>query len=217
MVPGPTAEELAALLRRRRVLDMPALRRGFPQRSQRSIMRDLAAIGYLSSCNNSGGFYTLPDIPEFDADGLWRCEQALFSRQGTLKATVRHLVHTAECGHTQRELHQRLQVRVHNTLLELVSAREIAREVIEKLFLYVSAELEVQAAQLTRRRAWLQQAAAPPTVGPHEVIAILLAVIHHGAPQPEQVVARLRSEGHRLSLAQVEQVLARYDLGGKKN
>ena len=148
----PTAEELAALLRRRRVMDMPALCRAFPQRSQRSLIRDLNAIGYLSSCNNSGGFYTHPDIPEFDDDGLWHHEQALFSRYGSLKATVRHLVRTAESGQTERDLHRRLQLRVHNTLLDLVSAQEIARELIDKLFLYVSADLEVQAAQLARRR-----------------------------------------------------------------
>ena len=102
-MPSPTAQALAALLRRHCVLDMPRLRRTFPARSRASFMRDLAAIGALSSCNNSGGFYTLPDIPEFDADGLWRYERALFSRHGTLKATVRHLVRTADSGQTQRE------------------------------------------------------------------------------------------------------------------
>lgn len=210
---GPAAEDLAAVLRRHHVLDMPSLRRAFPQRSQRSIMRDLAAVGYLSSCNNSGGFYTLRDIPEFDADGLWRHEQSIFSRHGTLKATVRHLVRTAESGRTQHELQQRLQVRVHNTLLELVSAREA----IEKLFVYVSADFAVQATQLARRRAWLQQAEAPPSLGPNEVIAVLLAMIQHEARQPDQVLAHLRAEGHPVSLAQVEEVFVRYALGGKKN
>jgi len=198
-------------------MDMPALCRAFPQRSQRSLIRDLNAIGYLSSCNNSGGFYTHPDIPEFDDDGLWHHEQALFSRYGSLKATVRHLVRTAESGQTERDLHRRLQLRVHNTLLDLVSAQEIARELIDKLFLYVSADLEVQAAQLARRRGLLQHAAAQPPLGPYEVIEVLLAVIHHGARQPEQVVAHLRAAGRAVSAEQVQQVFARYELGGKKN
>ena len=212
-----TTEELTALLRRGRVMDMPALRRAFPHRSRRSIIRDLGAVGYLASCNYSGGFYTLADIPEFDADGLWRHEQALFSRHGTLRATARHLVRTAESGQTHHELHQRLQLRVHNTLLELVSAREIAREIIDKLFLYVSADLDVQAAQVARRRTLLQRAEELPPLEPDDVIAVLLAVIHQGARQPEQVVAYLRSEGRLLSLAEVEQVFAWYELGGKKN
>ena len=217
-MPGPTAEALTALLRRHRVLDMPALRRAFPTRSRASFMRDLAAIGSLSSCNNSGGFYTLPDVPEFDADGLWRWERALFSRHGTLKATVRHLVRTADSGQTQRELQQRLQLRVHNTLLELVSAREIARELIDQLYLYVSADLEVQAAQIARRRALLRQPEHPP-LGLSEVVEILLVVIHHGTHdvcQPQEVRAELCARGCVVSLAQIQDVFERYDLG-KKN
>lgn len=217
-MPGPTAEALTALLRRHRVLDMPALRRAFPTRSRASFMRDLAAIGSLSSCNNSGGFYTLPDVPEFDADGLWRWERALFSRHGTLKATVRHLVRTADSGQTQRELQQRLQLRVHNTLLELVSAREIARELIDQLYLYVSADLEVRAAQIASRRALLAPPEHPP-LGLSEVVEILLAVIHHGTRdvcQPRLVLEELRARGRVVSLAQIQEVFERYDLG-KKN
>ena len=87
-----TAAQLVELLRCERVLDMPALRSAFPGRSQRGIMRDLAAVGYRTSCNLHGRFYALADVPEFNEDGLWRHRQVLFSRQGTLKATVRHLV-----------------------------------------------------------------------------------------------------------------------------
>ena len=93
-----TQTELIRLLRAERVLDMPALRHAFPGRSQISIFRDLVAVGYVTSCNLDGRFYTLAETPTWDPDGLWRCAPALFSQHGTLKATIRHLVEQAEAG-----------------------------------------------------------------------------------------------------------------------
>ena len=216
-MPPDTTQQLAALLRRERVLDMPALQLAFPHRSRRSIIRDLVAVGYRTSCNFSGGFYTLADTPEFDADGLWRHGQVLFSREGTLKATVRQLVHAAESGQTHRELQQRLQIRVHNTLRELVGAQEIAREIVEKLFLYVSTDPGVRSDQLEHRRALLQQAEGHPPLEPYEIIEVLLAVIRCGVLVPGRVFAHLRAEGHAISAAQVQRVFAQYELPGKKN
>jgi len=209
-----TQRQLVRLLRRAHVMDMPALRNAFPDRSQRSIIRDLVAVGYLASCNLDGRFYTLAATPEFDTDGLWRHDRAIFSRHGTLKASVRHLVEKAEDGRTHPELQARLQLRIHDTLLDLVQQGQIAREMLNKLFLYVSADLQVGAAQVARRRA--EMAPEPAPLDAEGVIAVLLTLIQHGARQPEQVVAQLRSEGRAVSLAQVAQVFARYDLG-KKN
>ena len=153
-----TAAQLVELLRRERVLDMPALRSAFPGRSQRGIMRDLAAVGYRTSCNLHGRFYALDDVPEFDGDGLWRHGHVLFSRQGTLKATVRHLVEAADDGRTHGELQERLRLRVYDTLLDLVQKGEIAREALDQLFLYISADLQIGSAQLRRRRAQMTPA-----------------------------------------------------------
>lgn len=88
--------------------------------------RDLKVIGHLYSCNHAGRFYTLTDVPQFDADGLWQYQGVFFSRHGTLKATVGHLVQTADAGRTHHELQELLCVRVHNTLLDLVRRNEIA-------------------------------------------------------------------------------------------
>jgi hypothetical protein len=209
-----TAAQLVELLRCERVLDMPALRSAFPGRSQRGIMRDLAAVGYRTSCNLHGRFYALADVPEFNEDGLWRHRQVLFSRQGTLKATVRHLVEAADDGRTHGELQERLRLRVHDTLLDLVQKGEIAREALDQLFLYISADLQIGNAQLRRRRA--QMTPAPPPLDASTVIAVLVTVIRREARRPEDAVAHLRAEGRPVTLEQVREVFERYELG-KKN
>ena len=57
-----------------------------------TVRRRLKEWGALSSYNRSGQYYTLPSIPEFNKQGLWRHEGAFFSKHGTLKNTVIHLV-----------------------------------------------------------------------------------------------------------------------------
>ncbi len=207
---------LKHLFRHNLVLDMPAILQAFPNRSRCSIFRDLTAIEYLSSYNHAGRFYTLTDVLQFDADGLWKHQGVFFSRYGTLKATVRHLIQTSAAGKTHPELQQCLCVRIHNTLLDLVRQNEIARETIDKLFVYVHVDPEVRANQITKRWEQIEFRPPAPPLGPFETIEVLLDVIHHEERQPERVFRHLRDKGLGVTLEQVVAVFNCYDLG-KKN
>ena len=55
-----------------------------------SILRDLKSIGYYSSYNGRGKYYTLSSAPEFDDLGLWKYQDAYFSIRGTLLDTAEH-------------------------------------------------------------------------------------------------------------------------------
>ncbi len=50
--------------------------------SSRTVQRRLGVWQAINSYNRNGGYYTLPDIPKFDANGLWRYRAASFSRFG---------------------------------------------------------------------------------------------------------------------------------------
>jgi hypothetical protein len=210
------AKRMIHLFRRNPVLDMSAILKAFPDRSRCSIFRDLKEIGYLSSYNQSGQFFTLTDLPRFDSDGLWQHQGVFFSRHGNLKATVTHLVRTADAGKTHHELKDLLHVRVHNTLLDLVRQNEIAREELDKLFLYVHVDFKVRAEQIAKRREQDQIEHRPLPLGPFEIIEVLLDVIHHGEQKPEGIVAHLRAKGIGVTFEQVLKIFACYDLG-KKN
>ena len=56
-------------------------------RPRESILRDLKGIGYYSSYNERGKFYTLDSTPEFDDLGLWKYRHAFFSIKRTLLDT----------------------------------------------------------------------------------------------------------------------------------
>ena len=45
-----------------------------------------------TSINKNGRYYTLPQIPVFDQNGLWRYQTVIFSKHGNLKQTIIALI-----------------------------------------------------------------------------------------------------------------------------
>ena len=60
--------------------------------------------GAHTSYNLNSRYYALPDVTRFDANGLWRCRGAFFSRHGTLRETVRAVTVASEAGLTSVEI-----------------------------------------------------------------------------------------------------------------
>ena len=214
MPDAPSAQQLSGLFRTTPVMRMSDIERTVAGRSRRSLFRDLTSLGYLSSYTHTGRYYTLSSVPDFDVDGLWRYQGIGFSRDGTLKATVRRLVDTSEAGRTQRELQLRLGVRAHNPLLDLVESKQLGREPIEGEYVYVAAVRRRSALQLGCRRA-LVAAGSPRTTSPPEPtleVEVLLEVIHGSVVRldAQEVAARLVARGVAVTAAQVEQVFRRH-------
>ena len=206
---------LRKVFRQRRIVDLPVLFKALQTDAPMSVYRRLSPLGYISSYSHNGRFYTLDDIPKFDSNGLWQYQGVFFSRHGTLMSTTVHLVESAEAGRTHKELVDALRVRVHNTLLDLVKGKRIGRELLDGLFLYVSAERERAAAQVSRRRqkpAAVVQAAV--LSGQSLEIAVLLEVIHGARliPEPAQVVERLAGKGVGVGRDQVEAIFHKHGL-----
>ncbi|MBM4044859.1 MAG: hypothetical protein FJ279_07085, partial [Planctomycetes bacterium] len=131
---------LRRLFRKSLVADLDALFEVLHTRSRMTVFRRLKDVGYLSSFSHTGRYYTLADIPQFDEHGVWHYRGVGFSRAGTLKRTTAELVRISEAGRTHPELEQIVRVRVHNTLLDLVEEKEIGRERLGGLYIYVSRE-----------------------------------------------------------------------------
>jgi hypothetical protein len=194
-------------------MSMPQLLQALAPRSRRSLFRDLGSLGYLSSYSHTGRYYTLGSIAEFDNDGLWRYQGIGFSRDGTLKSTVRRLVEVSNAGSTQRELALRLEVRVHNPLLELLVRRQVARESIDGEYVYVARRRAQAAAQLARRRD--QLATRPVAPQPSLEVEVLLEVIRGARlaePDAARLAARLETRGIRATAIDVAGVLERHGL-----
>lgn len=210
-------ETLLALFDSRAVVDLPAIREALGGKSAMTAFRHLRQLPYRRSYNHNGRYYTRHVPGRYDRLGLWSHGDVHFSIDGSLKETVRRLVCEAEAGTTQRELQERLRVRVHNTLLGLVRAAEVHRSTIASVYVYFHIEASVREAQLERRRESMAMATRlEPEVDDQVIIRVLLLLIRHPGSTAANVVAHLRGHAPQIVMQQVEAVFIRYELGGKR-
>jgi hypothetical protein len=151
---------LRQLLLRNQIATLTELKQTLGTTVDVTVFRKLKELDYLTSYSHCGGHYTLREIAQFDADGLWSCQSVWFSRYGTLLATAEAFVHRSTQGYFAEELARSLHVEVQDALLELVQRRRIVRQQVSSRYLYASVDAATRHQQLLRRRA----AEAIPTV-----------------------------------------------------
>lgn len=215
-------QALARFFVRRRIAPLGELFRVLKTRSRMTVFRKLTAVGYLASYSHARRFYTLKDIPKFDVSGLWQHRGVCFSRHETLKETVAELIEHAESGRFHRELEEALQVRVHNTLLDLVRRRRIGRTSVGGEYLYLSRHKAKAATQAAKRQETLPDtagrgAATTQEAGPWVVIEVLSEVIRmvRSRASPARIVARLASRGVAVTAETVAWIFRKYGVQKK--
>jgi len=209
-----SAAAVSELFARRRVVELAALFEALKTTSRTSVFRRLSPLGYLTSYSHTGRYYTLKSIPTFDPEGLWQHQGVLFSVHGSLKETAWHMVETSRAGRTHEELRDRLRVRVHNALLDLLEEKRLQREMLGEVFLYLSAS---RSRAKTQRRQRLEETRSALEVPPYLVVEILIEVIHgaRAVPEPNLIASRLAARGVRAPPQVVEAVYERHGLGKK--
>ncbi len=149
-------QPLQDLFQRLQAVTMPEMKAALGTEVDQTVFRKLAPLSYRSSYSHRGGFYTLDSIARFDADGLWGCRGAWFSRQRTLLATARHLVSEAPAGYFAHELDARLHVSVKDALRQLVHQGRLERQPLGSLYLYTAADRVRRQEQWASRQAQVQ-------------------------------------------------------------
>jgi len=207
------ASRLNQLFHRKRAALLDDLRAALGTASRTTIFRILKAVGYFTSYSHAGRFYTLRRIPRFDRLGLWSWRGIGFSSHGTLRASLIFLVEQSEAGRTHEELQRQLGLRVHDTLRSLVQEGSIARERLEDVYLYLSADPKKAAAQMTARQE-LQVASRAAVVPPDPllVIDVLAEVIHHPRDDAAGIAGRLQAAGRIVTAKQVDEVFRSYSV-----
>jgi len=181
--------------------------------SRRTVQRRLKEWQAINSYNHNGGYYTLPDIPQFDASGLWNCREARFSRHGNLPQTVVQLVHDAPAGLTAAELGERLGLRPGSFLWNFRAHPELKREKHHGVYVYFASQPAVYAGQ-RQRRSLPRSSKREPT--DTEAVAILVEQIKHPAIGFEELCRRLRMKKLPVTPDMVASFFARHGLSVKK-
>jgi len=223
-MPRRSLESLHALLDTHEVVQFDDLRAALDDASRATTFRYLKHLPYHRSYNHNSRYYTRRDPARYDPFGLFSIGDIHFSRDGSLGQTLIRLVCESRAGWSQRELERLLHVRVSVLLLEAVRRGQIAREKLERIYIYVHPQAALRDAQLQRRRELVDSEPLPRggdveiELSDAVVIEVLLVLIHHPGSTPGQVVRRLRGHAPPIPIAQVRSVLARYaldDLGKK--
>ncbi|MCL2153986.1 MAG: hypothetical protein FWH57_13745 [Oscillospiraceae bacterium] len=193
-------------------------------RPRESILRDLKNMGYYSSYNERGKFYTLCSTPEFDGLGLWKYSNAYFSIRRTLLDTAEYLVSTSNAGYTHDELRQILGIGIQNSLHTLTITDKIVRRQIGAQYVYFGKESIGKQGEkrnampdppIVRKSIKMPGVRSYPDMEPALVIDILIAALR-GYDADSAALSYLHSTGSPVTAQQVTTVFRYYDIG-KKN
>ena len=198
--------------RRRKILTLGELSELLPS-SIHTARRRLKQWRAHTSYNQNGRYYALPEVPEFDGNGLWRCRGVFFSRHGNLKQTVVELVRCSRAGLDAGEMGSLLGLDPRSFLSAFANHPQIKREKTQGRFIYYCAERSVCAAQQQHRGA-LDAKGRPPT--PHEAIAILVEKIKGPDLSNEALSRRLRTQTLRVEPETIENLFVQHGLVEKK-
>jgi hypothetical protein len=132
------AKRLFKLLKKQKIANMLELKKALGTNSSMTIFRKLKELDYISSCSDSGKYYSLLQIAQFDIRGLWLYKSVLFSTYGTLGETLRTLIEESEKGYSCVELETLLKVKPNEALLYLIKKKRIYREKVFGIYIYFS-------------------------------------------------------------------------------
>ncbi len=211
-----SAQVLLELLETKSIVEFQDILTALDGASSSTAFRYLQQVPYRSSYNYNGRYYTLYEPSRYDRFGLLHHGDIYFSRDGTLKATVKRLIQESETGFTQREMQELLRVRVQAFLRVLVKEREIERERLGGIYHYFHANSEIGKVQRQGRLKRLEAAKQSPVeIDDTIIIRVLIVLIRYPGSAPDQVIRHLRGYSPPIVLKQVDAVFARYDIGKK--
>jgi hypothetical protein len=173
--------------------------------------RRLKAWRAYTSYNRNGRYYTLPEIAEFDENGLWQYQGICFSKHGNLKQTLVHLVTHSAQGLSGGELGELLGLQPRSFLSHFRDHPALYRENVRGRWIWFGADPKIREKQKkTRLTEVVVKAPRMPT--DTQAVLILVDLIKHPNSGLEQVARRLRPQGLELDVDTIRQLLAHHGL-----
>ncbi len=188
---------------------------GFLKCSSKTIQRRLKIWRALTSYNKNSSYYTLPEIVNFDLNGIWSYKGILFSKYGNLNETVIHLIHTAEAGLSGHELGKVLHLEPRSFLSHFRENPKLYRKKIDGRFIYFSGKIKYRKKQIEKREEQekIIDGGFPTDA---QAVIILVELIKQPTVSAQKLAKRLSEQGANISGYAIEQLLTYHDLSKKK-
>jgi hypothetical protein len=150
-----------------------------------------------TSINKNGRYYTLPQVPVFDDNGLWQYQTIFFSKHGNLKQTIIQIIRQAPTGLSAADIAKMVALAPSCSLFaQIKNAAGIRREKHCGRFIYFS---DTPAIYKRQKQQWglnRQSDINWPTDA--EAVVILVQLIKHPGISLEQLTDRVASQGQRI-------------------
>ncbi len=172
--------------------------------------RQLKKWKAYTSFNHNGRYYTLPRIPRFDNNGIWKYQTILFSRYGNLKQTIIELIRGSGAGFSAREVAQIVEIPSNSSIFsQLQNVSGIRREKHQGHFVYFSDEQERYQKQ---KSALFRPEAGAGFPSDEEAVIILVQYIKHPHIGIEELSERVARQGKIIDPSVIRSFLEHHDL-----
>lgn len=159
-----------------------------------------------TSINKNGRYYTLPQIPVFDQNGLWRYQTVIFSKHGNLKQTIIALITGSPKGLSAVDIGQLVDLVPNSSFLsQFKDVPGVKREKHQGRFIYLSDSPEIYTRQ---KQQWT-------TIGfptDAQAVVILVQLIKYPHITIEQLAERIADQGQSVEPATIRSFLQFHDL-----
>jgi hypothetical protein len=167
--------------------------------------RQLKKWRAYTSFNMNGRYYTLPEIPRFDENGIWKYQRIFFSKHGNLIQTICELIRRSEGGLSAKQIAHVVEIASNSSVFSrLQNIRGIRRERNQGRFVYFFDE------KYPEQRAGLEQQAMLPSDA--EAVMILVQYIKHPDRSIEELSERVRLQGRSIDGNVIRRLLEHHDL-----
>ena len=168
-----------------------------------------------TSINRNGMFYTLPGVPKFDHNGLWRFHDIFFSAHGNLKQTAIRLVQRSARGLDSHEISTLVGLPTGSSYLSrLRDIPDISREWRNGRWIHLAGEDAARKKQMGERSDSSDQVIGLPSA--EEAVDILVCFIRHPKFDPKALARQLGERRRGITAARIRNLLEHHGLSKKK-
>ena len=207
-----TKDRVLKLFRDKKVITLAQLALQL-RRCQRTAHRQLKQWQAMNSYNKNGRYYVLPDVPQFDSNGLWRYRGIYFSQYGNLTQTLVALVRNSKAGLNAAEMTDLLGLSPRSFLSSFREHPDLRREKHQGCFVYFSSDMTIYEQQENQRLTMIRSAKLPSDI---EAIAILVETVKDPDLKIEELCMRLKNKKYDITPEAVWNLFAYYGLSVKK-
>lgn len=163
------------------------------------------------SFNKNGRYYTLPEIPKFDKNGLWKYQTIFFSKHGNLKNTIIQLVKQSKTGLSAYEITQLVGLPANSSFLsQFRNVPGIRREKHRGRFIYFSDDPKIYTGQKQKWILHRQEIIKLPSDA--DAVVILVQYIKHPDISIEELSNSIARQGKHIDSFVIKSFLQYHDL-----